>query len=211
MSSKQIEWKLIAPANGSNFPQISSGEFQELLSSGKKATLLFFRNNLFEVVRPWPHPRINITQVNYVARFLTRLSMTTGLRSQTNTFFVHLPSFDSLVTACDALLSSGVDLNKDSGFLEKIACQILFLGGFYFNDAVKFHKRQDIENKGQDYFRASAIHSTRKKVLEDMAKNFKIWQDFLCYLNWRFAELREESLLIRTEKPPEPLIKLTGK
>lgn len=209
MIPEKIDRRLIIPANCANFGNISSEKFQSLLASDKKATLFFFLNNLLLVIKPWPHSRIDTAQVNYTAKFLTRFSTTSGFYSRNEPFFIHFPTFESLVQTCGKLLSE--DFGKNLQFLEWTACQILLLGGFYYDDAIKSFDRKEMEKIGCDYFTASAIGNKRKKILGKMAKNFRIWQDYLCYLNWHFAKLREDSLLIKTEKQPEPLIKLTGK
>ena len=211
MVPEKIDWRLIVPANSTNFSQISSERFQELLSSNKKATFLFFLNNLRVIIKPNPHPKISTAEINYMAKFLTRISMTTDLPSISDQFFIHFPTFDSMANIYSNLRKNILGNVAEARFLEMIACQILFFSGFYYDDAVRHFDRNEMEKLGRDYFTACAIENKRKRLLEKMAKNFKTWQDFLCYLNWRFAKLREEALLIQQPKLPEPLIKLTGK
>lgn len=226
MHYEQVEWRLIAPVNMSNFPDISSEKFQSLLAAGnKRVTLAFFLANLKEVVRPWPHQQIKIDQVNYTAKFLTKFSTTTGFSSTGQPFFIHFPTMESLMRT-NLQLRSQRDFQETSRFLEWAACQMLFLSGFYFDDAIKVISRNDAEDLGREYFIASAVGNQRKKLLERMAWNFRLWQDFLSYLNWHFLKMRKEAsdqldqcfrrvrekaMLIKRPPGNEPLIKLTGK
>ena len=208
----RIDWKLIAPVNCTSFSRISSERFQSLLASDRKTTLYFFLSNLKEIIKPNPHPKINIDQINYMAKFLTRFSLTmaTPYLPPQKPLSVFFPTFESLVEGCSEL-SSRKDFTQNTTLLEWVACQMLLLSGFYFEDAIQTFDRSEIEKLGKDYFLRISKKSTRKKLFNGMAKNFRLWQDFLCYLRWHFQKMRQDLLVIKAPKPKEPLIKLTGK
>ena len=146
-----------------------------------------------------------------MAKFLTRFSLTTTAEYSPpqKPFLVFFPTFESLIKIYSEL-TSREDFTQNTRFLEWVACQMLLLSGFYFEDAIHAFDRNEIEELGCDYFLAVSVKSKKKKLLEEMAKNFRLWQDYLCYLRWHFQKMGQDSLVIQAPKPAEPLIKITG-
>ena len=81
---------------------------------------------------------------------------------------------------------------------------MLLLAGFYLRTARNKYDIRDLIKMGQYFFAKGAI-GKRKKTIQKIAKNFEVWQDLLCYLEWY---LKTERLVLEIKRPDEPLIKI---
>lgn len=183
-----------------NFEKLSKEELIRLLTtgrtSGRRLAFEFWLRSLEKVAGP--HRKIDKAQIHYVARALTRFSLIPT--SQSIFFF---PTFTSLAQVHDEFV-----INQKSQeipeFMEIAGCQMLLLAGFYLRIARKKYDINDLKKMGQDFFAKGAI-GKRKKTIQKISKNFEIWQDLLCYLEWY---LKTERLVLEIERPKEPLIKI---
>ncbi|MEK7151374.1 MAG: hypothetical protein AAB784_01490 [Patescibacteria group bacterium] len=137
-------------------------------------------------------------QIHYVARTMTRFSLEST--SESRLFF---PTFNSLAKIHDEFIINQEN-RKIPEFMEIAGCQMLLLAGFYLRIAKNKYALIDLERMGQDFFALGAI-GKRKQAIKEMSRNFGIWQDLLCYLEWY---LKTERLVLEIEKPKDPLIKI---
>lgn len=183
-----------------NFKKLSKEELMKLLTmgrtSGRRLAFEFWLKSLEKVASP--HRKIDKAQIHYVARALTRFSLISTSKS---TFF--FPTFTSLAQVHDEFV-----INRKSRetpeFMEIAGCQMLLLAGFYLRTAREKYDINDLRKMGQDFFAKSAI-GKRKKTIQKISKNFGVWQDLLCYLEWY---LKTERLVLEVERPEEPVIKI---
>ncbi|OGN04291.1 MAG: hypothetical protein A2831_01140 [Candidatus Yanofskybacteria bacterium RIFCSPHIGHO2_01_FULL_44_17] len=179
-----------------NFSRMSHEEVLDFLSCNKRKTFKFWYDQVCFVV---PNDVKIGGQIHYVARFLTAFSLKSAPLG------VYFPTLPRLMIAYRSLMSD-VDFASNPKKMEIAACSALLLGGFYFHDTAASYNLADIEKTGRSLFMKSAV-GRRKKVLVEMGKNFRAWQNLLAYLNWH---LHEEKFLINVPRPIGPLIKITG-
>jgi hypothetical protein len=183
-----------------NFENLSKEELIKLLTmgrtSGRRLAFEFWLKSLEKIAGP--HHEVDKAQIHYVARALTRFSLTP---TSPSVFF--FPTFTSLAQVHDEFI-----LNQESWetpeFMEIAGCQMLLLAGFYLRTARKKYDINDLRKAGQNFFAKGAI-GKRKKTIQKISKNFEVWQDLLCFLEWH---LKTERLVLKVERPEEPLIKI---
>ena len=183
-----------------NLEKISREELIRFLAmdrtSGKRLAFEFWLTNLKKIISR--HHEVDREQMYYVARFSTRFSL---VPTSESIFF--FPTLTSIARIHDEFV-----LDQENRWTpesaEIAACQLLLLGGFYLKSALKHYDPGEIRRMGQSFFQTASV-GKRKKVIRKMSRNFGIWQNLLCYLEWY---LRTERLALEIKKPDEPLIKI---
>ena len=180
--------------------KLSREELIDFLSmgrtSGRRLAFEFWLRSLEKIASP--HSKVDKAQIHYVARALTRFS----LISTSESAFL-FPTFTSLARIHDEFIINQRSQNTPE-FMEIAGCQMLLLAGFYLRTARNKYDIRDLRKMGQGFFVKGAI-GKRKKTIQKIAKNFEVWQDLLCYLEWY---LKTERLVLEIKRPDEPLIKI---
>lgn len=183
-----------------DFKNLNREELIKFLSmdrtSGRRLAFEFWLKSLEKVAGP--HSKTDNAQIHYVARAMTRFSLIST--SESSFFF---PTFTSLAKIHDEFVINQ-KMRETPEFMEIAGCQMLLLAGFYLRRARKHYDIEDLQRMGRDFFTKGAI-GRKKKTIQRIAKNFEIWQDLLCYLEWY---LKTEQLVLEVKKPEEPLIKI---
>ncbi len=183
-----------------DFEKLSREQLIELLSlgrtSGRRLAFEFWLKSLEKVAGP--HSKVDKAQIHYVARALARFSL---IPTSESIFF--FPTFTSIARIHDEFIINQKS-QETPEFMEIAGCQMLLLAGFYLRAARKHYDLNDLRKMGQGFFTRGAV-GRRKKTIQKMAKNFEVWQDLLCYLEWY---LKTERLVLEIKKPEEPLIKI---
>lgn len=96
---------------------------------------------------------------------------------------------------------------RDPELMEAAGAQTLLLIGFFRDQQVSRHRESWFLDMGEAFFRnASELlpESNKKKLLHNIAVNFKFWADTLCKLNKTFKSYGDDPYLIKLDDKPKP-------